>query len=216
MKRSKQEIRSIDDYHAMQPLPFREKLEKLRLAIQQAAPGATETISYGMPAFRQNKVLVYYALHKEHIGFYPTPGPIAHFNKELEKYKTSKGAVQFPLDKPLPLPLIRKMVRYRIEETGAGLSAEKALLSGLLHELPADMEKALRAADVAGRWNRLTPVQRNEWICWVSIVRKAETRLEHIQRMTAEIREGQRQPCCWPGCPHRRPSAQKWFKKSGK
>jgi uncharacterized protein YdeI (YjbR/CyaY-like superfamily) len=85
---------------------------------------------------------------------------------------------------------------------------------GILHEIPGDMEMALKAdADNIERWNKLTPIQRNEWICWVTIVKKPETRAEHIYRLIEEMKEGKRQPCCWPGCPHRRPSAQKWFKK---
>lgn len=91
----------------------------------------------------------------------------------------------------------------------------KQILSGVVHEVPDDMIKALTEdADILEHWNSLTPIQRNEWICWVTIVKKAETRLEHIHRMIEELKEGKRKPCCWPGCPHRRPSAQKWFKKS--
>jgi uncharacterized protein YdeI (YjbR/CyaY-like superfamily) len=91
----------------------------------------------------------------------------------------------------------------------------KTIASGVLHEVPDDMEKALKAnAGIVEKWNALTPIQRNEWICWVTIVKKAETRAEHIQRMTEELQEGKKKPCCWPGCPHRRPSAQKWFKNS--
>ncbi len=106
----------IDEYHALFPEDIQTILEQLRQTIKQAAPQTIETISYGMPAYKQNKVLVYYAVHKEHIGFYPTPNPIVHFKKELEKYHTSKGAIQFPVDKPLPLTLIKKIVKFRIEE----------------------------------------------------------------------------------------------------
>jgi uncharacterized protein YdhG (YjbR/CyaY superfamily) len=91
-------------------------LKQLRHTIRQAAPMATETISYGMPAFRQKKVLVYYAVHREHIGFYPSPSPIVHFKQELKKYKTSKGAIQFPIDRTLPWALIKKMVKFRVAE----------------------------------------------------------------------------------------------------
>ncbi len=108
--------RDIDEYHASQPAEIRETLETLRQTIKQAAPQATETISYGMPAFRLNKVLVYYAVHKKHIGFYPTPNLINHFRKELENYKTSKGAIQFPIDRPLPFTLIKKIVKFRVAE----------------------------------------------------------------------------------------------------
>ena len=211
MNNSNKKCRDIDEYHALQPADMRETLEQLRQAIKQAAPMATETISYGMPAFRHNKVLVYYALNKEHIGFYPTPNPIVHFKKELEKYSTSKGAIQFPIDKPLPLTLIKKIVKFRLDEFTK--NNIKKILSGVVHEVPGDMETVLKAdTNILERWNTLTPIQRNEWICWVTIVKKSETRAAHIHRMINELKEGIRQPCCWPGCPHRRPSAQKWFK----
>jgi uncharacterized protein YdeI (YjbR/CyaY-like superfamily) len=91
---------------------------------------------------------------------------------------------------------------------------DKEIASGVVHEVPNDMEKALKAdADNLERWNALTPIQRNEWICWVTIVKKPETRADHIHRMMEDLKEGKRKPCCWPGCPHRRPSAEKWFKK---
>lgn len=116
MNKSNLKYRDIDEYHATQPADIRVTLELLRHTIKQVAPTATETISYGMPAFCQNKVLVYYSLNKKHIGFYPTPNPIIHFKKELEGYTTSKGAIQFPLDKPLPLSLIKRIVKFRLEE----------------------------------------------------------------------------------------------------
>ena len=107
---------SIDEYHAEYPLPVRQKLEQVRKAIASAAPKATEIISYNMPAFKGNKTLVYYAANKEHIGFYPMPSPIKKFSTELKDYKTSKGAIQFPLSKSMPLSLIKKIVRFRVAE----------------------------------------------------------------------------------------------------
>lgn len=84
-----------------------------------------------------------------------------------------------------------------------------------LHETPADLEATLAAnSALLNKWNSLTPLARNEWICWVTIVKKAETRQDHLKRLQEEILEGKRRPCCWPGCPHRRPSAKKWFKES--
>ena len=89
------------------------------------------------------------------------------------------------------------------------------IAEGILHEVADDMKKALKSnAAILMQWNNLTPIQRNEWICWVTIVKKPETRAAHIQRMIEELSEGNRHPCCWPGCPHRRPSAEKWFKKT--
>lgn len=91
------------------------------------------------------------------------------------------------------------------------------IYNGILHEVPSDMQKELASnADILAKWNKLTPIQRNEWICWVTIVKQKETRSEHISRMIEELNEGKRQPCCWPGCPHRRPLAKKWFKNLDK
>jgi uncharacterized protein YdhG (YjbR/CyaY superfamily) len=116
MNKSKLKFRNIDEYSSSFPINIQKTLNQLRQTIKQAAPNAIETISYGMPAFHQNKVLVYYAVHKEHIGFYPTPNPIVRFKQELKKYNTSKGAIQFPFDKKLPLTLIKKIVKFRVEE----------------------------------------------------------------------------------------------------
>ena len=89
----------------------------------------------------------------------------------------------------------------------------KTILDGVLHDVPDDMAKVLKAeVHILSKWNNLTPIQRNEWICWVTIVKKTETRAEHLARMVEDLNEGKRQPCCWPGCPNRRPEAQKWFK----
>ncbi|MCX8020690.1 MAG: DUF1801 domain-containing protein, partial [Chitinophagaceae bacterium] len=84
--------------------------------IKQVAPQATETISYNIPTFKLNKNLVHYAAYKQHIGFYPTSSPMTVFKDELTKYKTSKGAIQFPIDKPLPTTLIKKIVKFRVKE----------------------------------------------------------------------------------------------------
>src|SRR3990167_4259630 len=84
----------------------------------------------------------------------------------------------------------------------------------MLHDLPPDMQKALHSnPNVLEKWDNLTPLARNEWICWTTIVKKPETRKEHIERLCADLLEGKRRPCCWPGCPHHRPNAKKWFKK---
>lgn len=82
------------------------------------------------------------------------------------------------------------------------------------HRLPADMREVLEGnKKVADLWDGLTPLARNEWICWVTIVKKAETRADHLKRLRVDLLRGKRRPCCWPGCPHRKESAQKWFRK---
>lgn len=107
---------NIDEYIESVPSEHRQKLEEIRAIIRNAAPEAKEVISYGMPAFKINRVLVYFALAKKHIGFYPTSSPIIVFKDELAEYKTSKGAIQLPIEKPLPVDLLTKIVKYRVDE----------------------------------------------------------------------------------------------------
>jgi uncharacterized protein YdhG (YjbR/CyaY superfamily) len=107
---------TIDEYIATFPDATREKLSEIRAAIRKAAPLATETISYRMPAFEQVGILVYFAAFSRHIGFYPTASGIAVFREEIAAYKSSKGAVRFPLDEPLPIELIERIVRFRVKE----------------------------------------------------------------------------------------------------
>ena len=107
---------TIDAYIAAFPAEVQVRLQQLRETIRKAAPDATETISYGMPAFKQRRVLVYFAAFQRHIGFYPTRSGIAAFQDEISAYRNSKGAVQFPHDKPLPLALVRKMVQFRVKD----------------------------------------------------------------------------------------------------
>lgn len=91
--------------------------------------------------------------------------------------------------------------------------SQKTIAIGVVHELPADLQEVLSTQDnLLMKWNNLTPLGRNEWICWLTMVKKAETRAQHLERLQAEILEGKRRPCCWPGCPHRRESAKKWFR----
>ncbi len=86
------------------------------------------------------------------------------------------------------------------------------IAEGVVHKVPADFRKVLNSSSkMLNAWNDLTPLSRNEWICWITIFKKPETRENHIKRASEELVKGKRRPCCWPGCPHRRPSAKKWF-----
>ena len=108
---------SIDDYIAGFPPETQTGLKELRALIKASAPGATETISYAMPAFDLNgQHLVFFAGYAKHIGFYPIPTGIEAFEDELKAYKLGKGSVQFPLSQPLPTDLIRRIVEFRVEE----------------------------------------------------------------------------------------------------
>lgn len=107
---------TVDEYIAGFPSDIQDPLQRIRQTINQAAPDAVERIAYQMPTFALNGNLVHFAAYKSHIGFYPTPSAIKKFRKELSIYKGSKGAVQFPLDRPIPLDLIAEIVRFRVEE----------------------------------------------------------------------------------------------------
>ena len=109
--------KTIDNYISSFPPSVQEVLQQVREVISETAPDAVETFSYGIPTFDlAGKHLVHFAGYKHHIGFYPASSGIAHFQAELASYKTSKGAVQFPLDKPIPYDLIREIVRFRVLE----------------------------------------------------------------------------------------------------
>ena len=112
----KTDYKSIDQYISDFPVSTQKILAELRATIREAAPAASEKISYQIPTFFQNGNLVHFAAYKNHIGFYPTSSGVQAFKGELKKYKTSKGSLQFPIDQPIPLGLIKKIVKFRVEE----------------------------------------------------------------------------------------------------
>ena len=107
---------TIDEYISRCPENVQNILAKIRAVIKESAPEAEERISYQMPAFYLHGMLVWFGAHKHHVGFYPTGSGIEAFEDELSGYKRSKGAVQFPLDEPMPYELIGKIVRFRVAE----------------------------------------------------------------------------------------------------
>lgn len=112
-----QAVKTVDEYIASFPKDIKSRLEQLRQTVRKAAPQAEEIISYQMPAFRLRWMLIYFAAHKSHIGFYfASRTVLKEFKKEISFYKVSKGTIQFPLEKPLPLGLIAKIVKYRVKE----------------------------------------------------------------------------------------------------
>lgn len=108
--------KTIDEYIAGFPQDMQELLEKIRMTIRSAAPDAEETIKYQMPTFMLKGNLVYFAAFKKHIGFYPIPSGMEAFKDELSMYAGGKGSVRFPLDKPIPFDLIRRIVEWRVKE----------------------------------------------------------------------------------------------------
>jgi uncharacterized protein YdhG (YjbR/CyaY superfamily) len=112
--------KTIEEYIDAAPNELRERSWKLHEAIRSAAPGATESLKWSMPAYSYQKILVTFAILKKHIGFYPMPTAVKAFKKDLAKYKTAEGSIQFPHDQPLPLPLIKKIIRFRVKESKEG------------------------------------------------------------------------------------------------
>src|SRR5512134_1601604 len=112
----KRQFKTMDEYIETFPEETKHILNELRQVIKEVAPEAEETINYQIPTFALHGNLVHFAAFKNHIGFYPTPSGIEAFKKELSQYELAKGSVQFPIDQPLPYPLIRKIVEYRVKE----------------------------------------------------------------------------------------------------
>jgi uncharacterized protein YdhG (YjbR/CyaY superfamily) len=111
-----EKIQTVNEYIAQFPPEVRKKLNELRAAVLEAAPDAAEKISWGMPSYSLHGMLVYFAAFKNHIGFYPGASGVGTFLPGLSGYKTSKGTIQFPLDRPMPLDLVREIVRFRVGE----------------------------------------------------------------------------------------------------
>jgi uncharacterized protein YdhG (YjbR/CyaY superfamily) len=126
MKQGSKTIPStVDEYIAAFPKKVQQLLKQMRAAVKAAAPKAEEVISYGMPGYKYHGMLVYFAGYKNHIGFYATPTGHKAFEKGLSKYKQGKGSVQFPVEEPLPLSLIIKIVKFRVKENEEKLKLKK-------------------------------------------------------------------------------------------
>jgi uncharacterized protein YdhG (YjbR/CyaY superfamily) len=117
--------KNIDEYIAGFPRDVQKLLKQIRTTIKKVAPDAEEAIKYGIPTFVLNENLVHFAAFKNHIGFYPTPSSIEAFKDELFQYESAKGSVQFPIDEPMPLSLIAKIVKFRVKEARARSTAKK-------------------------------------------------------------------------------------------
>jgi uncharacterized protein YdhG (YjbR/CyaY superfamily) len=130
MSEPRGQFKTIDEYINMFPEDVQRILNQLRQTIRETAPEAAETINYQMPTFILNGNLVHFAAFKNHIGFYPTPTGIEAFKEELSAYKGAKGSVQFPIDQPLPLSLIRRIVEYRVKENSGRKPRKKSSKKG--------------------------------------------------------------------------------------
>ncbi|HEV7231568.1 MAG TPA: DUF1801 domain-containing protein [Bacteroidia bacterium] len=118
-KTKAQKPQHVDEYIAGYPKDVQTKLQEVRKAIRKTAPKAEEIMSYGMPAYKWNGILVWFGAHTNHIGLYPRASGIEAFSKELSGYKSAKGSVQFPLDEPMPIALIIKIIKFRLDENAS-------------------------------------------------------------------------------------------------
>jgi len=125
METKKVVTQTIDEHIAQFPASTREILQKVRETIREVAPDAIEVIAYGIPTFKLNGNLVHFAGYARHVGFYPGSEAIEVFRDEIKGYKTSKGTIQFPLDKPIPYELIKKITQYRVQKNQKPLSKKK-------------------------------------------------------------------------------------------
>ena len=125
MKRRRTAPKDINQYIAAFPPAVRAKLRTIRGAIRKAAPQAKEAIKYQMPTFTQHGNLVHFAAYQHHIGFYPAPRALEQFKEELSAYEGSMGAVRFPLDKPVPVGLIGRIVKFRVQQDRERAAARK-------------------------------------------------------------------------------------------
>lgn len=116
MNKSESKCQSVDEYISGFPKNIQDKLKSIRMIIKKAAPDALETISYQMPAYKLNGILLYFAGYKNHIGFYPLASAIKAFKSKIESYSYSKGSIQFPIDEKLPKDLIEEIAEYRVAE----------------------------------------------------------------------------------------------------
>lgn len=128
--RDPRKFSTVDEYIRLQTTKVSSLLKQLRESVKSAAPEAEEGISYNMPAYKLHGALVYFAAFDHHIGFYPTPSAIEAFRADLSKYPVSKGGIRFAFDEPLPLSLIKKMVKFRVKEN-LDKAKEKAALKKL-------------------------------------------------------------------------------------
>lgn len=121
----KKRVANVSEYIKGEPKRSKLLLKELRKIVLKTAPHANEVLSYGMPAYKYHGMLLYFASHKNHIGFYPMPSALKQFQKELMGYKTSKSTIQFLLDKKLPVTLIKKIVRFRVKENELAVKKTK-------------------------------------------------------------------------------------------
>lgn len=185
-------ISTIEDYIADQPVMVQPILQKVRETIRSAAPNALERISWRMPTFWQSENLIHFAAFQKHIGIYPGDLTSIPFQDRLAGYRTSKGAVQFPLNKPIDYTLIADITRWRVScvEEKHSDAMNTSRLTRQVHEIPEFISAALFESGLWERYRARPPYQQNDYIGWITRGKRGETRQKRLQQMLEELRHG--------------------------
>ncbi len=176
----------ISDYIAQQPQLAQPHLETIYAALQQALPDAEERISYGMPAFWQRQVLVYFGANAKFLGFYPTAAPIAEFAAELSPYHTSKAAIQFPYDQPLPIDLVIKITQWRASHIQKRTTPKRRPQA----VMPEAIAESLTANDLKEAFDARPQYQQTDYLNWIAQAKREITQVKRRDQMMAELQAG--------------------------
>ncbi len=202
-------ISPVEEYISEQSEEIQPMLCKIRETIRNAAPNAAEKISYRMPTFWQGENLIHFAAFKNHISIFPGDEAIVYFKEKLTGYKTSKGTIQFPLDKPIDYDLIAEITRWRVEQAEKKRSNTKRVnktdkktkieieyttrsprMTREICEIPDYVATALDETGLWDRYRARPPYQQNDYIRWITRGKREETRLKRLDQMIDELRRG--------------------------
>jgi len=190
---------TIEEYIAVQPAEVQPILKKVRVVIRKAAPKAVEKISWQMPTFWQGENLIHFAAFKKHLGIYPGDLSLVPFEERLAGYHRTRGAIQFPYDKPIDYELIADITRWRVssaakadgaDKTAAGKNKSSNRMTRQIHQIPDYVTAALDDSGLWERYNARPPYQRNDYIGWISRGKREETRQKRLSQMLNELRSG--------------------------
>lgn len=183
-------ISTIDDYIADQPMEVQSVLKEIRETIKAAAPEANEKISWQMPTFWQEENIIHFAAHKQHISIYPGGEASGVFIERLKEYKTSKGAIQFPLGKSIDHELITDIVHWRLEQVKDGRTVPAKPPARERYAMPDFIAAALDEANLRERYDARPPYQQNDYIGWITGAKREETRQKRLAQMLDELQSG--------------------------
>jgi len=183
-------INSVDDYIADRPEDVRPLLQEVRATIRAAAPDATEKMSWQMPTFWQGENIIHFAAFQNHIGIYPGGEAVGVFAERLAGYKTSKGAIQLPLDAPLDHQLIRDIVSWRLAQAKNSVSTYAEPTARERYPMPEFISEALEQSGLWERYRARPPYQQNDYLGWIARAKREDTRQKRLAQMLDELRAG--------------------------